>query len=229
MNISKVFDHRISIVTGHYGTGKTEFSVNLALQLAAQGRQVMIADLDIVNPYFRTKDSEEQLKEAEIRLICSEYANSNVDIPALPQDIYSVTDDKTQRCVLDVGGDERGALALGRIAPYIREENDYEMIYVVNMYRPLTRDADSAIEVMREIEAACKINFTAIINNSNLGAETTAEDVLNSVAYAEEISEKTGIPIKFTTVEQALLEPLKNKIKALYPLRLQRNSVKECL
>ena len=103
------------------------------------------------------------------------------------------------------------------------------MIYVVNMYRPLTRDADSAIEVMREIEAACKINFTSIINNSNLGAETTAEDVLNSVAYAEEISQKAGIPVKFTTVEQALLEPLKNKIKALYPLRLQRNSVKECL
>ncbi|MBQ3573783.1 MAG: hypothetical protein IJA16_04225 [Clostridia bacterium] len=222
-------DKRIIIMSGHYGSGKTNIAVNFALDLKDKYDKVTIADIDIVNPYFRTKDSEEQLKEAGIRLICSEYANSNVDIPALPQEIYSVTDDKTQRCILDVGGDERGALALGRIAPYIREENDYEMIYVVNMYRPLTRDADSAIEVMREIEAACKISFTAIINNSNLGAETTAEDVLNSVAYAKEISEKTGIPIKFTTVEQALLEPLKNKIKALYPLRLQRNSVKECL
>lgn len=222
-------DKRIIIMSGHYGSGKTNIAVNFALDLKNKYDKVTIADIDIVNPYFRTKDSEEQLKEAGIRLICSEYANTNIDIPALPQEIYSVTDDKTQRCILDVGGDERGALALGRIAPYIREENDYEMIYVVNMYRPLTRDADSAIEVMREIEAACKIRFTAIINNSNLGAETTAEDVLNSVAYAEEISEKTGIPIKFTTVEQALLEPLKNKIKALYPLRLQRNSVKECL
>ncbi len=222
-------DKRIIIMSGHYGSGKTNIAVNFALDLKDKYDKVTIADIDIVNPYFRTKDSEEQLKEAGIRLICSEYANTNIDIPALPQEIYSITDDKTQRCILDVGGDERGALALGRIAPYIREENDYEMIYVVNMYRPLTRDADSAIEVMREIEAACKIRFTAIINNSNLGAETTAEDVLNSVAYAEEISEKTGIPIKFTTVEQALLEPLKNKIKALYPLRLQRNSVKECL
>ncbi len=222
-------DKRIIIMSGHYGSGKTNIAVNFALDLKDKYDKVTIADIDIVNPYFRTKDSEEQLREAGIRLICSEYANTNIDIPALPQEIYSITDDKTQRCILDVGGDERGALALGRIAPYIREENDYEMIYVVNMYRPLTRDADSAIEVMREIEAACKIEFTSIINNSNLGAETTAEDVLNSVAYAEEISEKTGIPIKFTTVEQALLEPLKNKIKALYPLRLQRNSVKECL
>lgn len=222
-------DKRIIIMSGHYGSGKTNIAVNLALDLKEKYDKVTIADIDIVNPYFRTKDSEEQLKEAGIRLICSEYANTNIDIPALPQEIYSITDDKTQRCILDVGGDERGALALGRIAPYIREENNYEMIYVVNMYRPLTRDADSAIEVMREIEAACKINFTSIINNSNLGAETTAEDVLNSVAYAEEISQKAGIPVKFTTVEQALLEPLKNKIKALYPLRLQRNSVKECL
>jgi len=222
-------DKRITIVSGHYGSGKTNIAVNLALDLRTRHDRVTIADIDIVNPYFRTKDSQKLLEEKGIRLICSEYANTNVDIPALPQDIYSVTDDKTQYCVLDVGGDERGALALGRVAPSIVEENDYQMIYVVNMYRPLTADADSAIEVMREIEMACKIKFTGIVNNSNLGAETKAEDVLSSARYAEEISEKTNLPIMFTTAEQSLLEPLKNKIQNLYPILIQKNQVKECL
>ncbi len=220
---------RITIVSGHYGSGKTNIAVNFALEAKKQYENVTIADIDIVNPYFRTKDSEELLIEAGIRLICSEYANTNIDIPALPQDIYAVTDDKSMRAVLDVGGDERGALALGRVSQRIVEENDYEMIYVVNKYRPLTADADSAIEVMREIEAACRIKFTSIINNSNLGKETAPEDVLKTTEYAEEIAEKTGIPLMYTTVEQSLYLPLENKIKNLYPLSIQKNLVKECL
>ena len=220
---------RITIMSGHYGSGKTNIAVNFALRLKESYENVAIADIDIVNPYFRTKDSEELLREKGIRLICSEYANTNVDIPALPQDMYAIIDDKSMHAVLDVGGDERGALALGRISPSIVEENDYEMIYVVNKYRPLTADADSAIEVMREIEAACRIKFTSIINNSNLGPGTVPEDILKTVPYAEEISEKTGIHLMYTTVEQSLLLPLKNKIKNLYPISIQKNLVKECL
>ena len=117
---------RITILSGHYGSGKTNIAVNLALDLKKVYNKVAIADIDIVNPYFRTKDSEDQLKNAGIRLICSEYANSNVDIPALPQEMYSVTDDKSVHAILDVGGDERGALALGRLVPKIKEENDYD-------------------------------------------------------------------------------------------------------
>ena len=162
------------------------------------------------------------LKKAGIRLICSEYANSNVDIPALPQDMYSVTDDKSLFSILDVGGDERGALALGRISPKIREENDFDMLYVVNKFRPLTKDANSAIEIMREIEAACGLEFTGIINNSNLGPETKIEDVLNSLEYANEISRLTNLPIVWTTVEEKLFEPLKNKINNLYPVSMQK-------
>ena len=213
---------RITIISGHYGSGKTNIAVSLALDLKKQHENTAIADIDIVNPYFRTKDSEQHLKENGIRLICSEYANSNVDIPALPQEMYAVTDDKTLYSILDVGGDERGALALGRIAPKIREENDYEMIYVVNKYRPLTRDADSAIEVMREIEAACKLKFTCIINNSNLGIETDADTVLSSQKYAEEISERTGLPILYTTVSGAVRAQLEDKIKNLYEINLQK-------
>jgi hypothetical protein len=213
---------RLTLFAGHYGSGKTNIAVSLALDLKKQHENTAIADIDIVNPYFRSKDSEKLLSDNGIRLICSEYANSNVDIPALPQDMYAVTDDKTMYSILDVGGDERGALALGRIAPKIREENNYEMIYVVNKYRPLTSDADSAIEVMREIEAACKTRFTCIINNSNLGAETDEETVISSLDYAQEIAERTGLPLLFTTVHKSLYPTLKDKIKNLYPINLQK-------
>ena len=209
-------------MSGHYGSGKTNIAINLAFDLKKIYNKVAIADIDIVNPYFRTKDSEQMLNEAGIRLICSEYANTNVDIPALPQEIYSITDDKETHCILDVGGDERGALALGRIVPSIKEENDYDMFLVVNKYRPLTKDAQSTIEVMREIEQACRLKFTGIINNSNLGRETTAEDVLASMNYAEELSNKANLPLLFTTVEERLFNELKDKIKALYPISMQK-------
>ena len=212
---------RITIISGHYGSGKTNIAVSLAYDLKKVEEKVAIADIDIVNPYFRTKDNEQQLERAGIRLICSEYANSNVDIPALPQDMYAVTDDKELHSILDVGGDERGALALGRISPAIREENDYQMLYVVNKFRPLTKDADSAIEVMREIEAACALKFTAIINNSNLGAETTADDVISSLDYASEISQKTELPVLFTSVNRSVAEQLNGEIENLYVMEIE--------
>lgn len=213
---------RITILSGHYGSGKTNIAVNLALDLKKLYNKVAIADIDIVNPYFRTKDSEEQLKNAGIRLICSEYANSNVDIPALPQDMYSVTDDKSVHAILDVGGDERGALALGRLVPKILEENDYDMFYVVNKFRPLTRDIPSAIEVLNEIETACKLKFTGIINNSNLGRETTPYDVISSVEFSKQLANTLGLPLIFTSVSEELYGELKDKIQPLYPLTMQK-------
>ena len=213
---------RVTLFSGHYGSGKTNVAVNYALSLRTSGQEVLIADLDIVNPYFRTEDSRVRLEQAGIRLICSAYANTNLDIPALPQDLYAVTDDKGSRAIVDVGGDDRGALALGRIAPALLEENDYEMLMVVNCYRPLTPDAPSTIEVMREIETAGKIKFTGIVNNSNLGNETTALDVLNSVPYAEEIARETGLPILFTSVHWSLQGELEGKIENLFPLDLQK-------
>ncbi len=213
---------RITIISGHFGSGKTNIAVNLALELRKIKQKVAIADIDIVNPYFRTKDSEELFNSNDIKLICSKYANSNVDIPALPQEIYGVIDDKTTSFILDVGGDDRGALALGRLSSKIVDENDYDMFYVVNKFRPLTSDAKSTIEVKEEIEYACKINFTGIINNSNLGQETTIDDVLSSQDYASEISKLTGLPVVMTTVSENLYEPLKDKINDLYAIKLQK-------
>ncbi len=213
---------RITIFSGHYGSGKTNIAVNLAVDLKRERDNVAIADIDIVNPYFRTKDSEELLKKHNIKLICSEYANSNVDIPALPQEMYSVTDDKSIYAILDVGGDERGALALGRLVPKIKEENDYNMYFVLNLYRPLTQDVNSALEVFNEIENACKLKFTGIINNSNLGLETVKEDVLDKVNLANEFAKAVNLPLILNTVTENLYEELKGEIDNLYPLKMQK-------
>ena len=213
---------RLTLFAGHYGSGKTNIAVNYALHLAEEGKRVCIADLDIVNPYFRTKDSEEEFEKADIELICSRYANTNLDIPALPENLYRITEDRDTKMILDIGGDDSGAIVLGRLASAILEENDYEMLTVINTYRPLTPDVESTVEVLREIEAASRISFTGIVNNSNLGEETTPEDVLASVRYAEDVASRMGIPVVLTTVKQDLYESLAGKIPNLFPLQLQK-------
>ncbi|MBO5955800.1 MAG: hypothetical protein J6Q10_03265 [Clostridia bacterium] len=213
---------RITLLSGHYGSGKTNIAVNMAFDLKKEFDNVAIADIDIVNPYFRTKDSQLELEEKGIRLICSEYANSNVDIPAIPQEMYSVIDNRDIMSIVDIGGDDRGAYALGRYSKSILEENNFEMLFVANKYRPLTPDAKSTVEIMREIEIAGKIPFTGIINNSNLGNETTADDVLASVDYASEISRLAGIPVVMTTVKEEIFDELSEKIPDLFALTLQK-------
>ena len=212
---------RLTLMAGHYGSGKTNIAVNLAMMLKKSGEDVVIADLDIVNPYYRTKDSEDELKAAGIPLISSEYANSNVDVPALPQELYSIVDVRSRHAIVDIGGDDRGALALGRYTPFILEENDYDMLLVINMYRPLTPDTASTLEVMREIEAAGGLPFTGIVNNSNLGRETTPEDVIASDAYAKDIAAATGLPIRMTTVKAEIARAVAEVLPDVVPLHLQ--------
>ncbi|MBR5783089.1 MAG: hypothetical protein IKY33_02560 [Clostridia bacterium] len=216
---------RLTLLCGHYGSGKTNVAVNLAFALKNRQDKVSVADLDIVNPYFRTKDSKADFEAAGIRLICSEYANTNVDIPALPADMYCITDPREGYFILDIGGDDRGAYALGRIVPDILRENNYDMLMVVNCYRPLTPDATSTLEVMAEIERACGLPFTGIVNNSNLGALTSAEDVLSTLRYAREVEALSGKPLRFTAVEASLYQQLQGKIENLFPLQLQKKLI----
>ena len=212
---------RILLFSGHYGSGKTNIAVSLAHELKKTRDRVTIADVDIVNPYFRTSDSRADLEAAGIRLICSSFAGSNVDLPALPAEIYSVTDDPGQTALIDVGGDDRGALALGRLREQILAEGNYEMFFVINRFRPLTKTPELTIEVMQEIEQAAQMRFTSVINNSNLGVETTAEDVLGSMAYAQEVCHLAQLPLKMTAVDESLYEQLKGTIDNLFPLHLQ--------
>ena len=212
---------RLTLFAGHYGSGKTNIAVNYALHLAAEGKKVTIADLDIVNPYFRTKDSAKELEAAGVHLVSPQFANTNVDLPALPAEAYRLVTDKSAYGIMDIGGDDRGAYALGRYVPAILEENNYRMIFVANCYRPLTRTPEEAMEVMREIEVACGLKFTDIINNSNLASETTPETVLASVAYMEQLSRISGLPIFATSVEQTVAPALVGKLSPILPLKLQ--------
>lgn len=212
---------RLTLFAGHYGSGKTNIAVNYALQLASEGKPVAIADLDIVNPYFRTKDSAAALAAAGITLISPQFANSNVDLPALPAEAYRLVEDRSTWAVMDIGGDDRGAYALGRYVPYILAENNYRMVFVANPYRPLTRTPELALEVMREIEAACGLRFTDLVNNANLAAETTPEAVLDAVPYMEALSRLSGLPVFLTTAERSVAAGLRGKVEPLLPMTLQ--------
>ena len=210
---------RLTLFAGHYGSGKTNIAVNYALHLAAEGKKVCIADLDIVNPYFRTADSKRELENAGVTLISPQFANTNVDLPALPAEAYRLVTDKTTYGIMDIGGDDRGAYALGRYVPFMKEENNYRMAFVANCYRPLTRTPEEALEVMREIEVACKLPFTCIVNNSNLGTETTAQTVMDSMAYIEKLSEISGLPVWLHTARADVAEKL--TVPNVLPLQLQ--------
>ena len=218
---------RITLFAGHYGSGKTNIALNYARRLRRFGA-VTLADLDIVNPYFRTKDSAAQLAQEGIDLVVSDFANSNVDFPALPKEIYSLVSSETPDrayVVMDIGGDDRGALALGRYVDDIRAGGDYEMLAVVNAARPLTGNPSDTVEILREIESASRLPFTGIVNNTNLGPETTALDVLSSVPYAEAVAKAMGLPVRMTCCRDDLRDALLAAglpAAGLFPLTIQK-------
>lgn len=213
---------RLTLFAGHYGSGKTNIAVNYAMRLADEGKRVTIADLDIVNPYFRTKDSEAELTARGIELISPRYANSNVDLPALPPESYRPVQDRSVYGVLDIGGDDRGAYALGRFADAIKAEDNYRMAFVVSRYRPMTATVADAIEIMREIEAAAGLRFNCIVNNSNIGGETTVQTVLDSLAYVESLCRESGLPLWMHTATASVAAELTGLAAPVMPLVLQK-------
>ena len=213
-------EKRLTLFAGHYGSGKTNIAVNYAMHLAREGKRVVVADLDIVHPYFRTKDSEAELSALGIEVISPKFANSNVDLPALPAESYRLVQDKSVYGIMDIGGDDRGAYALGRFAPAIKAEGNYRMAFVVNCYRPLTANVSDTVEIMKEIEAACGIEFNCIVNNSNLGEESTPETVLDSLGYIEELCRATGLELWMHTAEASVAAEL--SIEKVMPMNLQK-------
>lgn len=203
--ITNVFQSKIIIFAGHYGSGKTNVAVNCALSMKKSFERVAIADLDIVNPYFRTKDASDLLSRNGVEVIVSEFAGTNLDAPAMPAEAYRMLDDPDLHSVIDVGGDDRGALALGRYAGAIKN-TDYEMYFVCNKFRPLTRTPEDAYDAMKEIEAAAGIPFTGIIDNPNLGLDTTPEDIMSSAEYSAKLSVLSGLPVVATAVRRDLAD-----------------------
>lgn len=212
---------KVTVFAGHYGSGKTNLSVNYALELRREGKKVVVCDVDIVNPYFRTKDSEGLLNAQGVRLIASPFANSNLDIPSISPEIYTAFDDDAVYSVFDVGGDDSGAVALGQFAAKM-EEKEHDMFLVINKYRLLTSTPQDVIEYMKEMEAVSHMKFTAIANNSNLGPETTCEKFLNSLPYAQEVSRLTGLPVAMNCLRADLAQQLEEEVPNLFPVSIYR-------
>lgn len=209
---------KITIITGHYGCGKTNFSVNLAVKAAAEGRSAAIVDLDLVNPYFRTADFRQMFEEKGIKMIAPDFANTNLDVPSIQFDVEQLV--RSEDClIIDVGGDDAGATALGRYAEAISEFNDeIDMLYVFNQRRTLTATAEEAAVLMYEIETAARMRHTALVNNTNLGNETTAEIIKESEGFAEEIAAKTGLPLAYTTCPEGIASQLERS--DLFPVKV---------
>ncbi len=214
-----MFDKRVNIFMGHYGSGKTYVSVNYAIALKKYSDKVSIYDLDIVNPYYRTVDALQMLQNNNVELIVSPYAETNVDIPAMNSGAYKMLNPDFGCAVLDIGGDDRGALALGRFREGILSENNYEVFFVVNRFRPETRTIKDAIQIKEEIEKSAKLKFTAIVNNANLGNETTEEHIVSGYEFCLQLGKTVGLPVKFTSVRNDLItDKLKRKINQILPV-----------
>jgi hypothetical protein len=207
---------RFTMICGHYGCGKTNLSLNLAIGRAAAGREVTLVDLDLVNPYFRSSDYTPLLRERGVRMIAPAYAGTTMDVPALLPEINSIFE-RAGDVIVDAGGDDAGVTALGSFSAKI-SALDYDLLYVVNCYRPLSANPAAAIELLREIEAACRLTATGVINNSHLMGETDADTIRRSLPYAAEIADTLGLPLRFTTAPAPLAESL--DIPDLYPVTI---------
>ena len=211
-------DKRIRIIVGHYGSGKSEFSVNYAMQLAKQNKdpntKVAIADLDVVNPYFRSREKEDFLAQIGVESFSSPLKNSTLDLPAVSAEIRKPVIDETYEYVMDVGGDDVGARVLGSIKD-IMKKSDYDMFLVINANREYTTNADEVIRYMRSIMGASGLNITGLINNTHLLWDTRTEDILKGEKLAKEVSEKTGIPLKYTVYPSYLdISTIKDEISS---------------
>ena len=213
-------DNRIRIIIGHYGSGKSEFSVNYAVKLAEMGRKVAIADLDIVNMYFRSREKTKEMEELGVKVIGSQINAPAIEVPSISAEVYGPLQDETYDIVLDVGGDQVGARALGRYVEYFKEGN-YDMFFVLNANRPETQTLEKTLEYMTKIQDVSRAKITGIVNNTHLLKSTTAEDVLRGQQLALEVAERTNIKLRYISVLEDVVPNLPNDLEGeLFPIKL---------
>ena len=199
----------IHIFVGHYGSGKTECAINYAIKQVECGREVAMADLDIVNPYFRTRQQALMLGARGIRVVSSNFNNDwKIDIPGISSEVQSFFVDNGRDNVVDVGGNAVGARVLARFRDQITD-GSYEMWLVVNANRYESQTTDRVLEFAQEIQDACKLSITGLINNTHLLQETTLEDILRGDAVVREVSKKMQIPCLYCTCPPELMETCK--------------------
>lgn len=194
---------KIFILSGHFGSGKTEIAINLAILLRKKYGKVAINDLDIINPYFRSRDVSDIFKQHDIELISPKGRFATADLPIVSAEMYRLLHDQHYRLVVDAGGDKDGAMALGQ---YYSEWKELypELLFVLNGNRPYVSTLEGAIETVRQIENASRLKVTGIINNSNLGNETTMDDIVKGYELSNRLSEKLGIPLVLTAISAHL-------------------------
>lgn len=208
---------RITLICGHYGSGKTNFALNMAVNAAKKGEKITLVDLDIVNPYFRTADYRDELEKLGVNVIAQNLEGTTLDAPALTARMFSIFEESMGRVIVDVGGDDVGATALGRFSKQLNASG-YDMLCVINKFRKFISSPDEAAQLLGEIESACRLKATGIVNNSHLGAQTSAQDIISSVDYAKETAELIGLPLVYTTAPKAVAEQLEGKVDNLYPV-----------
>lgn len=193
---------RVQIVTGHYGSGKTEFAVNLALCLCETLSPLTLVDLDIVNPYFRSAERRALLTAHGVRVIASSCEGA-ADLPAIPAELLSVWENESMHAILDVGGDAIGARVLARFSRQL-ENVPHDLLFVLNANRPETRTPERAVRYLRSVEESSGQRVTALVNNTHLCRETTAADIEKGAALAHAVSELTGLPVRWHVMERRL-------------------------
>lgn len=214
-------DKRVRIITGHYGSGKTEFAVNYAIRLRElTDEKIAIADMDVVNPYFRSREKKIELEEKDILVIGSSIEGSALDLPAVSAQVMTPMEDKSYQYIIDVGGDSVGSRALGRFT-YLLDDDEYDMLMVVNANREQTSDVQGVLRHKMAIEATTKLKVTGFINNTHLVRETTIEDIKKGDALLKEVSRETGIAVRYVSAMRHLIGEITDDLSGeIFPLDL---------
>ena len=196
---------RYFVLTGNYGSGKTELSLNMALQFSEK-YQTTLVDLDIVNPYFRSGEKAEMMKKKGIRMLMPTYAMTTVDIPALPAEIQSVFENPSEKVIFDVGGDDTGAAALGRFYPsFMALRNQTKMMFVINCMRPLTKEPDEIIDLAERIQNRGRLKIDMLVNNTNLADLTEPEMIEKGERMSLQCAARLGIQDVISTGKKEIL------------------------
>lgn len=213
--VSGIKDKRIRIICGHYGSGKSEFSVNYAIKLNESHSKVALVDLDVVNPYFRSREQTKEMESLGIKVISSSLNGNNADLPSISGEVNVPIIDSSYELVIDLGGDNVGARVLGRYREDILN-SEYDMLIVLNANRPETQTKEQSIKYVKDIEATSGLKVSGIINNTHLLKSTTIEDILRGQKLAEQVAEELNIDVRYTAAIETLENEIPENLKSKY-------------